>query len=354
MKDKEVKIENINTNINFYGEQIDIELNSDFNSFVNNICKIINIPSDNYKSLEISYKDEDGDNIILSTEEDYILFFQQLKDKTVNGIIVEVKEDSNINPIECFDSALDYKEKIDLANIQILNENNNLNKDIEKDNNINNINDYMEGNFDNKDNNLILNNEPEKDIPIDDLIFNQFGCESCQTYPIICILYYCPQCQMNICENCIKNFGNHQHEFLKFESYQEFLKIKEKEKANQINNNNPNFNNNFPNINNNFINNNNRNNNKFINNKRNNKNYKYPFSNPFLLIKDNQFKERWKDRRKKGPFYFGKKVYEYKRIIKRARKTYNLKGINDKQLLDSLFKTNGNIDQAIILLTKKI
>ena len=219
-------MENIDTKINFYGEQIDVKLNSDFNSFVNNICKIVNIPSDNYKSLAMSYNDEDGDNIILSTEEDYKLFFQQLKDKTVNGLIVEVKEDSNINPIECFDSALDYKEKIDLANKQILEENKN-NKDIE--NNINyNINDNMQGNFDNKENNLILNKEPEKDIPIDDLIFNQFECTSCKAYPIICILYYCPQCQIHICENCILNFGNHLHEFLKFESYKEFLKIKQK------------------------------------------------------------------------------------------------------------------------------
>ena len=336
-EDKEVKMENIDTNINFYGEQVVVKLNSDFNSFVNNICKIVNIPSDNYKSLAISYKDED-DNIILSTEEDYILFFQQLKDKTVNGLIVEVKEDSNINPIECFDSALDYKEKIDLANKQILNENNNLNKDIENNFN-NNINDNIEGNFD--------NNEPEKDIPIDDLIFNQCGCASCQAYPIICILYYCPQCPIYICENCIKNFGNHHHEFLKFESYQEFLKIKEKEKTNQINNNNRNINNNFPNINNN-------NNNKFINNNRNNENYNFPFYDPFLLIKDNTFKERWRNGRKMRPFHSHKKRWEYQRIINNARKTYNLEGINDNQLMDALFKTNGNIEQAIILLTKKI
>ena len=89
MKDKE---EDINTKISFYDEQIDINLNSNFNSFVNNICNILNIPPDQYKSLAISYNDEEGDNIILSTEEDYILYFQQLKDKTVNGLIVEVKK----------------------------------------------------------------------------------------------------------------------------------------------------------------------------------------------------------------------------------------------------------------------
>ena len=91
-EDKKDKEEIIKAKINFYEEQIDIQLNSDFKSFVNNICNILKIPSEQYNSLAISYNDEEGDNIILSTEEDYILYFQQLKDKTVNGLIVEVKK----------------------------------------------------------------------------------------------------------------------------------------------------------------------------------------------------------------------------------------------------------------------
>ena len=203
-EDKKDKEEIIKTKINFYEEQIDIKLNSDFKSFVNNICNILKIPSDQYNSLAISYNDEEGDNIILSTEEDYILYFQQLKDKTVNGLIVEVKEDSKVDPIACFGSALNYQEQIDEANKQIQKENNNLNQDIKiniDNNNINNNiiknNDNIKDNFDN--NNLIINNEPQKDIPINDIIF-KFECSSCSSYPIICILYYCPQCQMYLCE----------------------------------------------------------------------------------------------------------------------------------------------------------
>ena len=40
------------------------------------------------------------------------------------------------------------------------------------------------------------------------------------------------------------------------------------------------------------------------------------------------------------------------RIIDKARKKYYLKGINDHQLMDALIKTNGNIDNAVLLLTK--
>ena len=34
-----------------------------------------------------------------------------------------------------------------------------------------------------------------------------------------------------------------------------------------------------------------------------------------------------------------------------ARSSYDLKNISDKQILDALQKTNGNIDNAVILLT---
>ena len=44
---------------------------------------------------------------------------------------------------------------------------------------------------------------------------------------------------------------------------------------------------------------------------------------------------------------------KYKKIISNARKTYNLEGIDDNQLIDALKKTNGNIDQAFVLLANK-
>lgn len=245
-EDKNDKEEIINTKINFYDEEIDIKLNPDFKYFVNNICNILTIPSDKYKSLAISYNDEDGDNIILSTEEDYTLYFQQLKDKTVNGLIVEVKEDSEIDPIVCFGSAINYQAQIDEANNQIQKENNNLNKDINikniNSNNMNNIvinnNDNIMDNF-NNNNNLIIN-EPKKDIPINDIIF-QIGCSSCKSVPIICILYYCPQCQMYLCEDCFKNVGNHEHSFILFESNQVFKNYQETEKMKQMEKNKYNY-----------------------------------------------------------------------------------------------------------------
>ena len=151
------------TKIIFLNEKFDLQISPEYNSFIKNICNLFKISLEQYNSLKISYKDEDDDNIILSTKEDFMLYFEQVKEKTVNGLIIEIKEDSDINPIECFDSALDYKEQIDEVNKQIINENNNLNKNI--DNNINNnINDNIinkkdniQDNFVNNNSNLILN-----------------------------------------------------------------------------------------------------------------------------------------------------------------------------------------------------
>ena len=377
-EDKKDKEEIIKAKINFYEEQIDIQLNSDFKSFVNNICNILKIPSEQYNSLAISYNDEDGDNIILSTEEDYILYFQQLKDKTVNGLIVEVKEDSKIDPIACFGSAINYQEQIDEANKQIQKENNNLNKDIKNNINNNNINNNIINNNDNikdyfnNNNNLIINNEPQKEKPINDIIF-EFGCSSCSTYPIICTLYYCPQCQMHLCEDCMRKVGNHAHPFQLFESNQEFMKYKEnekkeKEKMDQMQNNHNNYNyNNNPNIvnnnNNNFNNYNNNpyignnNNNNFNNYYRNNEQYRFDFLDPFKLLRNERFKNGMKMGNIiwPGMFFFQKEMEykKYKKIISNARKTYNLEGIDDNQLIDALKKTNGNIDQAFVLLANK-
>jgi len=43
---------------------------------------------------------------------------------------------------------------------------------------------------------------------------------------------------------------------------------------------------------------------------------------------------------------------KYMKIIHQARKTYKLDGIDNKRLLEALEKTSGDIDKALIELTK--
>ena len=240
-------------------------------------------------------------------------------------------------------------------------------------------------------NNFIPNNEYDNNNgQIDDIIF-EYKCTNCSTYPIICLLYYCPDCNMYLCESC-KNITNHQHSFLEIKSKNELTKIKEKEneelaKKNQMNNQNDynifnpyysNVNqNNYNNINNpyNLYNNNNFNNNNFNNNNQYNNNNPNNFNNAH-----NNYNNQQQQRFFKNPFYhfipkpfrhlhkkkmdfihkkdFGilNPFFDYMKYLKaihEARKTYNLDEISDHQLIEALKKTNGNIDEAIVQLLPK-
>ena len=75
----------------------------------------------------------------------------------------------------------------------------------------------------------------------------------------------------------------------------------------------------------------------------------------------NQFKnwrKKKKDFNKKNFKIVGRKIMnlgnrmKYMKIIHQARKTYKLDGIDNKRLLEALEKTNGDIDKALIELTK--
>ena len=210
MKEKNENEENYNIKINIYNELIDFKINSDYNNFIHNFCKIFNVAPEKINSFILSYNDEDGDSIMLTTEEDYTIFFQQVKEKTVNSLIVEINENKNsdIDPIECFGSALNYQEQIDQANNQIKNDNNNMNNNMNNNinsnsdinlNNIVNSNDKIVNSYENINldidsnsqnfNNLISNNDNNNNGQIDDIIF-EYKCSNCSTYPIICIIYY--------------------------------------------------------------------------------------------------------------------------------------------------------------------
>jgi hypothetical protein len=364
-EEKKEKEETINIKLNFYYEQIDIQINSDYNSFINNICNILQLTKDKLDSLAISYYDEDKDSIILATEEDYALYLQQLKEKIVDSINIEIKDDSEIEPLECFGSALDYQDQINKSNNHIKNDSINIINNKVEENHINssiNINDNIINN--NDINNSIQNKDEinDYDIKVEDIVF-YYKCTSCSIYPIICSLYYCPQCPLYVCEDCIKNFGNHIHGFQKFESNIELMKVKEKENIeienmNQIKNNENIFNN----INQNNINNNINNNNNNINNNNYNDNMPWESS---LFRRDSpeygifQFFSHiphpLKSLRESKMRYFFKKnrgMLNYLIAARKARKKYNLEGIDDFQIIEALKKTGGDIDKAIPFLIK--
>ena len=222
--------QNFKIKINFYGKEIDLSINSDYNSFIQNIYNILQISPKQLNTFEISYNDEDGDCIALATEEDYRIFFSQVQQNVVNKLIIE-KKDIPINKSNPnLNNNLNKEDKNEQQN-----ENNDyINDDI---NNINNENNYMNNNYyyewnyheNNNNNNLISNKEPIKeDIPIENVVF-YYKCSNCELYPIVCVIYYCDKCSLYLCEQCEKNKNNHEHPLLKIESKAQLDEIKKKE-----------------------------------------------------------------------------------------------------------------------------
>ena len=271
--------DNFNIEVNYYNENIDLSINSDYETFVQKICNFLKITPDELNSYSLSYHDEDGDSILISTIEDYKLFIQQVKEKIVNKLIIEKKENNSINNSQNNNSYIKSNINNSQNNNSYINNNinNSQNNNSYINNNINNSqnnNSYLNSNIDNnnqKNSNYInnsLNNkynnnnsnyiynsldnsikdnrkDNKNDIPIENIVFNS-KCSSCSVYPIVCVIYYCEKCDIYFCEECEKN-KEHQHPLIKIKNVNQFNKIKEEEsnknmknliQTNQIDNNN--------------------------------------------------------------------------------------------------------------------
>ena len=352
-EEKEKGNEKFKIKLNFYEEEIYIEINSDFNSLIKNVCDIVKIEEDQINSLVLNYYDDDGDNILILNQGDYNLFFQQVKEKSVDSLIIEIKEDAKVDLNALIDNVLDYKEKIEPANKEILNDNiidkdYNINKLINSNENINIQNDYF-GNNEQINNNLNLKDDNNDDI--NDKVFD-YKCSQCGYYPILFTIYYCPQCPIYLCKECKEKTG-HKHNLYTFESKKELMKIKEiendmiekrieekyKTKVNvdqQINKENK------------------ENNNKIQENIKVENYGTTLFDNfPYLKkIKEKKMKYNQNNNvTLKTMDLF--EITKYKQIIKNLKDINQfLKDINQDYLLNALIQAEGDFNNAMILLNK--
>ena len=227
----------------FNNEQIDVSLSSKYEFFINLVCNILKISTEQMDELALSYKDSDGDNIIISSPEDYEIFFTQVAQKTVDGFIIKIKEDSNIDQNNCLINFINYKDSIEgQNNINKQDIDNNINYNRNENNNMNNYMNYNYNN-DNKNinNNINYNNPPynnyneinnnkdnNNDVPIENIIFD-YKCNSCNLYPIVCKIYYCAKCSFYLCPECKQKNVIHQHQLLEIDSKEKLREIKDKE-----------------------------------------------------------------------------------------------------------------------------
>ena len=227
--------EEFKIDLKFFDTKIDLKINSDFVSFISNICNIIKISEEDINSVNMFYLDADEDKINLSNKGDYEIFYSQVKDNTVKGIDLEIKQNSNLNADECLANFFNYIEqkKDEEYKNNIKKKNENLNN-----NNINNIKNEEPINiiynpYEENENKIIQINENNEnnngEINFVENYFNnneifEYNCSSCNISPIKKVLYYCPDCDIYLCSNCYQKISSHPHIILKIESNEELLK----------------------------------------------------------------------------------------------------------------------------------
>lgn len=235
IEEEEIKIEENKEyiiDLKFLDTKINIKINNDFVTFIKDICKIIKISEEDINSVNVFYLDADEDKINISNEGDYEIFFAQVKDNTVKGIELEIKENTNLNVDECLANFFNYIEQNE-KNIKKKNEDEyKNNNEIKNEIKINKINFEDEEN----ENNIIQINEGKENINGEfKIIENYFNdknkfeifecyCSSCNESPIYEVLYFCPECDICLCSNCNENTKNHQHIILRIDSNEELKK----------------------------------------------------------------------------------------------------------------------------------
>ena len=335
--------------IKFYDEEMDVQFPEDFNLCKKKIGEMIGLSEDELlNQINLYYKDEDGDKISITEDNDYKIFINFSKENgrqnDVLTLIIELKEKSEILVKKISQEMSIYKEKNseeikneiekdeDLMN-QIVDEKliiKNIKKNNEEDNNDkipenNKIEEEINNNEnENKNDMNPQNNNINQDNQDKDKIIYQEKCEYCKASPLYDVFYFCFKCDIKMCSKCELERGTkHSHPFLKIQTYDQYM--------NSLINFRGNVNNLFQNYGgaignflgnlNNIISIKNRNDNSNNDNRNNNNN---------------------------------ENKNDYKDLIQKMREEYDLNNIPNEKIEEVLIKSNGDINKAIEYLFDEI
>ena len=321
--------------IKYYEEEIEVLFPNDYNIFRTKLSEMLGLTEEFLVNVKLYYSDEENKNKFeIKCLNDYNLFFKNLKERKDLVILqIEIKDESAQDKKKLSESIslLKSNNSLNILNNNVPKDYNIINNNIHNiDNNasINSLNNTNSNNQNynvNINNNVNLNNIRHQDnVTKNNNNNNQapsftcsFPCSYCNKTPLFNIIYYCPKCNDIFCSNCELNKGpNHVHLYCKIQNkiQYNYFHLEEKLKLKKFKNKVENKVQGVFNMVNNYINNESNQNNNNINNNQ----------------KDN---------------------YVRINLVKKARSSYDLKNITDEQIKDALRKTNGNIDNAIILLT---
>ena len=302
--------------IKYYEDEIEVFFPIDFNLFKKKLSEMLGLTEDFLINVKLEYKDKENKNKFeIKNLDDYKIFFRNLKEsKDLVILEIEIKDESDQDKKKLSESINMFKSN---NSFNILNDNPPINNNIINNNNLGNIdnnisydiNNINQKNKINVNNSLNNNGNQRREMPNN--IKNQmpflmcsFPCSYCNISPIFNIIYYCPICNDIFCSNCeLRKGPNHSHSYCKIQNKNQYNYFHLDEKINAQNLKNK-FENKVKGVYNTVS--------KYLNNEPNlNNNY----------------------------------------LVKKARSSYELKNISDEQIIDALRKTNGNIDDAVILLT---
>ena len=153
-------MEKSNGKLIFYGDEVPITFPPLYNNFVVLLREILGLEENFLSNIRLSYRDKDDDKIEIKTEQDYNIFFDDIRKGKPMTITIEVKEESNLDIKSCSSSILNYVEKksgninnvseeIKKNSIELNEENNNKEQklDLNENNNINNDNNNINKNL---------------------------------------------------------------------------------------------------------------------------------------------------------------------------------------------------------------
>ena len=219
MKEITIVGETINEEIKvaliFNSKKTEITIDSEYSTFITDVCSIIKISEEEVDSINLHYFDADQDKINILNEGDYEIFYSQVKDNVVKELYLEINENSKLDLTQCianFEKYLETKgEKQDNDEINQKNDENKtqLNRfenEEDEENKINFIDNYFK-----------VNDKENTDIFQGKEVFKTH-CKKCKEFPIIEVLYFCEECDMYLCAKCAKKMEDHEHEILEIKS----------------------------------------------------------------------------------------------------------------------------------------
>lgn len=305
--------------IKFYQNELYILFPNNFEDFQELLGEIFGLQGDFISNFTLTYTGENGEIEIEKTL-DYKKFYSYASEQNILIVLnIQVNELSNIDIQKCTANLLSYKAK-NSDNIQSVN----LNE--EENNNKNNLNIINEDEklINQHNNNLILNNNIIDD---NNIVSNNLGqnnnldlrvlvypvaCFICKGFPLFQSLYYCLQCNKVFCFHCeVQEGPKHKHAYYKVQTKEQYEGVRDIGMSK------------FD---------------KFMESVGNSMGNAFDSVMSFFS-------------KKNGPKAKRTSEAQLVSLVEITKYLYDLKNVPDQTIEDALRKTNGNIDEAVLLLT---